>query len=398
MKLLFVTHNFPFPAEKDGHTLIAFQLLTQLASRHQITLYCFGDQTDTVNISKFSDLGIEVRLFRRPRASLLGYYARPVSRRMAWYQYRLYSHEFANAFRSADHDKTYDLVYLHSPMVSWYLNCFLYTPVVLGAIDSMSAWYNHFRRYERNWLKQLHYAWEYAKSCTNERQLYPKAQQVIVVSPNDRTTILDNSPANRVSVIANGVDSTYYRPSSTPPDPRTIITSGTMNFPSNTQAVLLFYKEAWPKLKESFPDLKWIIAGKNPTLDIFEIPHHDPSITVTGYVKDLRPYLWQSAVYVSPLRLGTGCKNVLLEALACGKAVVAPPKSWAALQITPCHNVIQADTYQDFITQTSRLLNDRALREQLELAARSLAEQYSWTNTVNQYERVFTEARSAPIS
>ena len=52
---------------------------------------------------------------------------------------------------------------------------------------------------------------------------------------------------------------------------------------------------------------------------------------VTGFVPDLRPYLAQAAVAVSPIRYGVGIQNKVLEAMAMGTPVVTSPRACQAL-------------------------------------------------------------------
>lgn len=391
MRILFVTHNFPFPAEKDGQTLIAFHVLRHLASRHSVTLFCFGDKNDVMRQDALAKLGITVRIFPRPKKRLAGYYLRPSAQQYAWYQYRLISSELTQAIQEADTKQGADIVYLHSPMVSSYLKVIRQTPVVMGSVDAMSAWFQQFTRTESNVLKRLHYYCEYRKSLGIERTLFPLAKRVIVVSSVDQAIIKQQSSENHVTSIPNGVDCDFFRPSQSAADGNVLIFSGTMNYPPNVIAALRFYKNVWPKLKKLHPDLKWYIVGKNPTLEIFELHDRDASITVTGYVKDIRPFLWQSTIYISPLNLGTGFKNKIAEAMACGKAVVATSTSLSGFPVTDGVDVVKADTSQELCERIHELLANPELRVKIELGAKAFAQRYTWERAAAAYEQVFQE-------
>ncbi|MFA6197578.1 MAG: glycosyltransferase [Patescibacteria group bacterium] len=391
MRILCLTHNFPYPPEKDGQTLIAYYLLKQLASRHQITLFSFSDQSDCVNEHRFTDLGIAVRLFRRPQRRLWAYYLSRWPRRLAWFQYRLFDPAMLAAITEADHNGAYDIIYIHAPGVSGYINQITQTPVVYASIDAMSAWFDQFNQAESNLLKRYHYARERDRSIRMEKETLPRVAAVTVVSDVDRDLIANHSPGSRIVTIPNGVDLDFFRPSNTPADTNLIAFSGTMNYPANVRAVLDFNKDTWPQLKKANPDLHWLIVGKNPTLEIFELQSTDRRITVTGYIKDVRTFLWRSAVYVSPLQFGTGFKNKIIEAMACGKAVVASPISLSGFPVTDGVNVMVARTPDEFYAKTLQLMHDVNLRHNLEIAARSFAERYSWSRTANAYEQLFQQ-------
>lgn len=392
MNIAFITHAFPFPAEKDGHTLIAYQIIKGLAENHKISLFCFGDKNDQMNIGSISDLGVKVKIFERPKRSLFFYYLSSISKKLAWFQYRLYTKEMVNRVKELDNSPDFDIIYIHSPFVSAYLELVKNKPAVLTYIDAWSSWYQQFYDISKNPLKKLHYLQEGRKSRQLEKDLLPKAYASVVVSNVDKDIIMKHSPDANIVVIPNGVDLDYFRPSTTPPDPNQIIFSGTMDYPPNVKAVLDFKEKIWPKLKKEKPNLSWYIVGKNPTLDVFELQSLDNQITVTGYVKDIRTHLWRSAVYLSPLSLGTGFKNKIIEAMACGKAIVASPVSLAGFPVSDNKNVLIANNSQEFADKILYLLNNPDKRQKIESKARTFAEMYDWFTSVRQYENLMKQA------
>ena len=68
------------------------------------------------------------------------------------------------------------------------------------------------------------------------------------------------------------------------------------------------------------------------------------AITITGRVPDIRPYFEHALIFVSPLRLGAGIKNKVLEALAMGAAVVATPLSCDGIPVVPGEHVLLGET------------------------------------------------------
>lgn len=389
MRLAFITHSLPYPPEKDGHTLISYQILKKLSQRHDIALFCFGDKRDLANIKRFTDLGIKVKLFDRPKRLLPIYYLSLKSRSLAWFQYQLYTPEMIWEVETLDGRPDIDCVYVHSPFVSAYLKHIKQTPVVFGYFDALSSWYRQFFLVTTNPLKKFHYRREGQKAEQLERTVLPKLAETVVVSEVDRDIIQRLSPQARIAVIPNGVDLEYFRPTDTQPDDQTIVFSGTMNYPPNVKAVLDFSKKVWPNLKKAHPNIHWFIVGKNPTLDIFELQSLDPQVTVTGYVKDIRCYLWRAAIYVSALTIGTGFKNKIIEAMACGKAIVASPASVAGLPITDGENIFIAKSSREMYEKIHLVLGSTELRQKIERQARLFSENYDWTDAVNNYEKVF---------
>ncbi|MBU0707713.1 glycosyltransferase family 4 protein [Patescibacteria group bacterium] len=394
MRIAFLTHAFPYPVEKDGHTVIAHYLLKELSQRHKIALFCFGDKNDRINLNKITDYGIKVDLHQRPIRTLPLYYLSKWLKHIAWFQYRLYTKAMVLKIKELDNSSDYDLIYVHSPYMSAYLKHIKKKPVVFSYIDALSSWYQQFNKVTRNPLKKIHYMHECRMAKLLEKNVLPSLKSTIVVSKIDAEIINRLSPKANITVIPNGVDLKFFRLSTTPPEPNTIIFSGTMNYPPNVKAVLDFNEKAWPKLKKMHPDIHWTIVGKNPTLDIFELQSHDSQITVTGYVKDIRTYIWRSAIYVSPLSICTGFKNIIIEAMACGKAVVASSVSLTGFPIIDRENVMVANSTDEFVEKISFLLANPEKRQRMEKKAQDFAKLYDWNTTVNNYEKVMEQAIS----
>jgi glycosyltransferase involved in cell wall biosynthesis len=96
-------------------------------------------------------------------------------------------------------------------------------------------------------------------------------------------------------------------------------------------------------------------------------------------VEDIRPYLDEAEVCIVPLRVGSGTRLKIFEAMSMGKAVVSTTLGAEGLPVVNGKNVLIADTAEAFAAAVIKLMNDAALRKQLEDAARTLVErEYSW--------------------
>ncbi len=137
------------------------------------------------------------------------------------------------------------------------------------------------------------------------------------------------------------------------------------------------------------PEVKLYLVGNAPPPELLALVSE--SITVTGRVPDVRPYLARAAAFVSPLRLGAGIKNKVLEALAMGCPVVATPLSVDGIAVTDGHDALIADN-DGLIDATLRVLQDADLRQKLSANARILIEaQYSWMRVGQMYEALYEQ-------
>ena len=97
---------------------------------------------------------------------------------------------------------------------------------------------------------------------------------------------------------------------------------GSMDYHANIDAALYFADEIWPQVRERRPDLEFVVVGSRPTAEILAL-RNQPGITVTGTVDDIRPYYRSALAVVVPLRVGSGTRLKVLEAMAAGTPVIS---------------------------------------------------------------------------
>jgi len=117
------------------------------------------------------------------------------------------------------------------------------------------------------------------------------------------------------------------------------------------------------------------------------------SVIVTGTVSDIRPYLQRATVAVAPTLYGAGIQNKVLEAMACGTAVVASSGATSALAVRPGFEVVTADGAEAFARGTLSLLDNPARRMHLEQAGRAYVEtHHAWNAVAARLEEIYGAA------
>lgn len=114
-----------------------------------------------------------------------------------------------------------------------------------------------------------------------------------------------------------------------------------------------------------------------------------------GWQKNPYAFMGQAAILVVP-SLSEGLSYVVLEGLACGCPIVASDVPSRSLREALCDGkaglLVPPGDAEALANALVRLLEDRALREQLAHEAQLLASRYSLENSVRAYERVIREA------
>jgi len=221
-----------------------------------------------------------------------------------------------------------------------------------------------------------------------ERRFTALADHVSTVSEDDRREFLKFLPPNKVSTIPTGVDTDYFRPQTAHSDGHSLVFTGSMDWKPNQDAILHFVDSIFPLIQREVPDVVLRIVGRRPSRKILALKEKNPAIQVTGTVDDVRPYVHESSVYVVPLRIGSGTRIKIFEAMAMGIPVVSTTLGAEGLPVQHDRNILLADDPVDFAARTVALLTQSALRERFGREARSLAERCNWAAAGEAFDKV----------
>jgi glycosyltransferase involved in cell wall biosynthesis len=185
----------------------------------------------------------------------------------------------------------------------------------------------------------------------------------------------------RFYTIPNGVDVMSYRSTAAA---RTggvnsgeILFVGSMDYHANIDAALWFAREVWPRLEARVPDLRFIIVGRNPDPRVKALAA--ARITVTGTVDDVRPYYARALAVVAPLRVGSGTRLKILEAMAAAVPVVSTSLGAEGLEVEDGSNILLTDTPAEMEAALLRVKSEDQFRRSLqESGSRLVAQLYDW--------------------
>ncbi len=194
--------------------------------------------------------------------------------------------------------------------------------------------------------------WRKVRAC--EADACRRADLTVAVSEDDKERLQELGSDIRAAAIPTGVNTTYFQP--------------------------------LPRIQSEVPGVSFTIVGRNPGARVRELAAH-PGVEVTGTIDDVRPSIGEAAVYVVPLRAGSGTRIKIFEALAMGKAVVSTTVGAEGLALESGRHFLAADTPHDFAHSVIRLLRDPARRQALGDAGRALVEaKHAWATVARKFE------------
>lgn len=239
---------------------------------------------------------------------------------------------------------------------------------------------------------------QYRKMLRYERTVLGLCDEVIVVSKRDQEFFVTEFGLDHVSEIPTGVDldEFAYRPPGeaySGQGPEALVFVGSMDWRGNIDAITYFMDDVWPLIAARRKDLEFLIVGRNPPPDLARRARdrHLPW-TITGFVDDVRHYVYRSLVYVIPLRVGSGSRIKAYQAMALGCPVVSTTIGIEGLPLVPDEHYLLADSPSDFAEAILRLVDNPGMRQTLsERAYRFIADRFSAVRVAQEFERICLE-------
>lgn len=392
LRILFIVPYIPSPIRVRPYNLIK-----HIAQQgHQITLLALEPPGE--DHSSLKDLRTwcqEVHIIPLPRWRTLWNGLRALPSRTPLQAAYSRSPEMVRLIHHIQTTNTFDVVHvehLRGAELSWAVR---EIPVVFDAVDSITLLFERVSQAGPTWRSRLMARLDLSRTRRYESQLLDRYPRVLVTSPMDRDALAKLSLAQcsetRLVVLPNGVDLDYFSPMNIPRDPTALIFTGKMSYHANLAAAMDLVTQVMPLIWQQIPEAKLIIAGKDPPAHL-QAAAADSRITVTGTVPDLRPYLAQAAISVSPIRYGVGIQNKVLEAMAMATPVITSPQALTSLQAQINQELFVADTPQTVAETAVRLFADESLRRRLGQAGRCYVEtHHDWSVVVKNLEGVYRE-------
>lgn len=401
-RILFLTTRLPYPP-REGHQLRSWHLLKALAARHEVTLLSFlRDDDDISRAGVLRDTVHALETFPIPsehsRAALGAALARGTLGGTPFLAAKYSSAAMRGRVAALAGDS--DLVHFDMlPLMECVDAVPAGIPVVLNAHNV-----EHLLLEKRAQIEQRPHARRFlAGQCARlrrfEQAACARADAVLACSQVDAAVLHSMAPGTRIEVIANGVDLQANRPAAQPVAHGTeLVFVGQMGWFPNRDGVDWFLRDIFPRVLAARPDTRFVLVGKAEGLDVpASVARH---VELAGFVDDLRPLVHRAAVYVVPLRAGSGTRLKVLEAMALGKAMVTTRIGSEGIALSDGINAVFADDANGFSAAVLDLLDSPGRAQRLGHAARNCAEaRYGWEaigrDLLDLYQRLLDERRPA---
>lgn len=378
-----------------------YHLLRQLSQNgHELTLAtCYSGRTEEQSLAQWRARDVEVIAERLTRQRALWNSARavvgsePLQAAYCWHP------QLMRRIREALDTHAFDVVHVEHLRGA----CFGIgvqehlrgsrkpIPVVWDSVDCITHLFSQASESSRTWTSRQLTRFELARTRTYEAVLTRRFAKTLVVSGREKAAFEEilGEDDSRVVVIPNGVDLELFAPSEVEREPATILLTGKMGYHANVTAALFLLDEIVPRVRQRIPKVRVQIVGQNPPQAL--VRRADAETEITGEVPSIRPFLNRATVACAPICYGAGIQNKVLEAMACGTAVVATPQAIDAMDARPEQDVLVGANASELSAQLVRVLSDVSLRKQLgENGRRYVQENHQWARSASLLEQVYS--------
>jgi glycosyltransferase involved in cell wall biosynthesis len=245
-----------------------------------------------------------------------------------------------------------------------------YETDAIRILDAHNVEYDNFRRMSTlKWskLRKNFYQREYEKCFREEMKAFKQQDALFVTSPRDEALIAKDAPHIPQFVIPNGVDTTYFHSKGTGPEPFSIVFTGVMHYVPNFEGMIYFLDKIFPLIKKKIPQTKVWIVGNAPPPRLMEYQSND--VTITGFVEDVRPYIDRASIFVVPLRMGSGTRLKVMEALSMQIPVVSTSIGCEGIEVIDSEHLMIRDEPESFAKAVIELFSNKKLRQNLLIMA-----------------------------
>ena len=391
MKILMLTPYLPYPLLSGGQ-IRTFNLLKQLASKHEITLFALiKDPSERKHIKQLQPFCKQVRVFKRSQKPFTlknilktGFSSYP------FLVMRNHVPEAVEAVKTELATTQYDLIHAetfymmpHIPETS--------TPILLVEQTIEYLGYESFTKKRLpplRWLLNI----DVKKIKHWEKYYWLQADSLVTMSQEDQEFIRHHvRRPEKVKVVSNGVDSAWFsQKKSQLPQDLTIVYVGTFKWLPNIEAARFLVEKVWPFITQLVPNAKLKIVGNAPTKEILEYQQQDNRIKVMGQVKDIRDSFTSAHLLLAPVFSGKGTRYKVLESMACGTPVVASTIAVEGLNLVHNKHALISNSPQEMTRFAHQLFTDRKLWQRLSAEGKKYVNsKFDWQIISRQLDQIY---------
>lgn len=379
MNILILTNKFPYPTN-DGSSLAIYNLASGLSDAPNVRVTLFAINTtrhfkNPANVPERERRNIQWETVNlntniTPWGVLQNLWASA-----PYHASRFFQLEGVEALKNLLQKQTFDVVQLETAYMGSYLKTireYSTARVVLRAHNTESLLWMRTALATKNPIKKWYLKMQARRLLAFEKALCQQVDALVPISTVDGQQLLKFAPNVPQCVVPFGLNLDAY------PvlvgQKNSIRFLGSMDWLPNQVGLQWFLVNIWPLVTRANKSAHLKLAGKAMPQEFFKFAN--ASTQVQDFVPNAIQFLAAAQIVVVPILSGSGIRIKMIEALACGKVVVATSIGAEGILGEPGVHFITADQPQDFAQQLLNLLENPEKVHEIGKNARILATEH----------------------
>ena len=369
MKILQLCLKPPLPARDGG--CIAMNNITQglLAAGHKVKILTIFTQKhdfdpETLPPAYLEATGIE-GVYVDTRINAVDAFANFITSD-SYNISRFFSTDYDIKLTKLLHKEDFDIIHLESLFMTPYLGTIRRicdTPIVLRSHNLEFIIWEKIARGTRNIAKRAYLNYLSKKLRNYELSMLNEVSGIAAISEEDKRRFLALGVKKRIRTIPFGVNFPDYAPQIPGETELALFHLGAMDWEPNLEGILWFLEDIWPRIHQTYPELKLYLGGRNMPEDMMNASY--PGVTMVGEVENAMEFIRSKAIMIVPLLSAGGIRVKIIEGLALGKAVISTTLGAEGLDCTNEKNIMLADRADEWVEAIGKLITNEALLKSL---------------------------------
>ncbi len=265
MKLLFLANRTPYPPYR-GDKLKIYHLAKRLAAKgHELHLLTFAQSAeDFAARGKLQEIFKEVHLVSLPywKSALhclsATWDSKPVQ--VLYFQDAAMRRKLKEVLAA----HRYDAVHVQHLRMAPYLVSESNIPRILDLPDAFSLYWQRRKKVDRGFLQKA-FEREEGKRVLRYEPVMKQYDLALTCSQEDLDYLQQTHGATNLRLLPNGVDlDTFFSRNHDYGHNQTLLFTGNMDYAPNVDAVQYFVAEILSLIRQSHPQVRFVIAGQRP--------------------------------------------------------------------------------------------------------------------------------------
>lgn len=377
MKILQLCNKVPYP-EKDGgviaintltraliHSGCIVKMLAMNTPKHYVDIHSIPEvflnetRLETVNVNT------DVTAFKAFDALISG---------KSYNISRFYSDVYKTKLEGILRSEKFDIIQLEglylTPYVP-YIKALTKAPVILRAHNTEWLIWQMLANKEKPGLKKWYLSHLTKKLKEYETKAINLCDGITVFTQTDKDNFIKMGCKAPIEIIPFGIDISTYQPL-----PRnnsnTLFFIGALDWLPNLQGLDWFLNNVWPKIHDSYPELKFHVGGRNMP-DRYKDANY-PGVVFHGEIESARDFMNNYGIMIVPLFAGSGIRVKIIEGMALQKPIITTSVGVEGIDCKNGQDILIANTPDEFYNAVKKLIDASNLVAQVALNGRKYVE------------------------